>query len=172
MASVQNKFHYAIHGHTAAELIVERADAEQKNMGLTSWKNAPGGPIRKSDVTVAKNYLREDELKQLNLIVDQYLSFAELQAQRRKPIHMADWAAKLNDFLKLNDREILKDAGRVRHELAEQLAREEFEKFDASRRAFEAKNPTSDFDKAVKRLENQHKKPPGKSKEDPGGDAA
>jgi hypothetical protein len=98
-ASVQNKFHYAIHKHTAAELILERANAEKPNMGLTTWKNAPDGPIRKSDVTIAKNFLTEPELKQLNLIVDQYLSFAELQAQQRKPMHMADWARKLNDFL-------------------------------------------------------------------------
>ena len=161
-ASVQNKFHYAIHGHTAAELIVERTGADKPNMGLTTWKNSPSGAIRKSDVTVAKNYLTEPELKQLNLIVDQYLSFAELQAQQRKPMHMADWAGKLDDFLKLNDRDVLRDAGKVSHELAEQLAHEQFEKFDAKRRAFEAENPVSDFDKAVKRLADQKKKPPRK----------
>lgn len=154
-ASIQNKFHYAIHGHTAAELIVERANAKKPNMGLTTWKNAPTGPIRKADVGVAKNYLNEAELKQLNLIVDQYLSFAELQAQQRKPMHMADWARKLNDFLTLNDREILQDAGKVSRQLAEQLAHEQFEKFDAHRRAFEAQNPVSDFDQSVKRLEEQ-----------------
>ncbi|HEY8667776.1 MAG TPA: virulence RhuM family protein [Tepidisphaeraceae bacterium] len=156
-ASVQNKFHYAIHGHTAAELVVERASADKPNMGLTTWKNAPDGPVRKADVTVAKNYLSEAELKQLNLIVDQYLSFAELQAQRRKPMHMADWASKLNDFLTLNDRDILQDAGKVSHELAEQLAHKQFEAFEAKRRAFESQNPVSDFDQAVKRIENKWK---------------
>jgi hypothetical protein len=165
-ASVQNKFHFAIHGHTAAELIVERISADKPNLGLSTWKNAPGGPIRKSDVTVAKNYLHEDELKQLNLIVDQYLSFAELQAQQRKPMQMADWSSKLNDFLKLNDREILNDAGKISHQLAEQLAHTQFEKFDANRRTFEAQNPVSDFDKVVKRLKNQ-RKPPGMSKGKP-----
>jgi hypothetical protein len=158
-ASVQNKFHYAIHKHTAAELIVERANADKPNMGLTTWKNAPSGPIRKGDVTVAKNYLAEPELKQLNLIVDQYLSFAELRAQQRTPMYMADWARKLNDFLTLNERDILKDAGKVSHELAKQLAEAQFDKFDAQRRLFEAQNPVSDFDMQVKRIEAQKKKP-------------
>ena len=156
--TVQNKFHYAIHKHTAPELIVERASADKPNMGLTTWKNAPDGPIRKSDVAVAKNYLTEPELRQLNLIVDQYLSFAELQAQQRKPMHMADWARKLNDFLTLNDRDILKDAGKVAHDLAKELAEKQFDKFDAKRRQFEAQNPVSDFDKQVKRLEAEKKK--------------
>lgn len=157
-ATVQNKFHYAIHKHTAAELIIERASADKPNMGLTTWKNAPDGPIRKSDVAVAKNYLAEPELRQLNLIVDQYLSFAELQAQQRKPMHMADWVRKLNDFLTLNDRDILKDAGKVSHELAKELAEKQFDLFDAKRRQLEAQNPVSDFDKQVKRLEQEKKK--------------
>ncbi len=127
-------------------------------MGLTTWKNAPDGPIRKSDVAIAKNYLAEPELKQLNLIVDQYLSFAELQAQQRKPMHMGDWARKLNDFLTLNDREILKDAGKVSHELAKELAEKQFDLFDAKRRRFKAQNPVSDFDKQVKRLEREKKR--------------
>jgi hypothetical protein len=108
---------------------------------------------------VAKNYLTEPELRQLNLIVDQYLSFAELQAQQRKPMGMSDWARKLNDFLTLNDREILNDAGKVTHQLAKELAETQFEKFDAARRTFEARNPVSDFDKQVKRLEAKKKKP-------------
>jgi hypothetical protein len=108
-ATVQNKFHYAIHGHTAAELIAERAKAEHPNMGLSNWK---AGRIRKADVTVAKNYLEQEELHQLNLIVDQYLSFAELQARQRKPMHMRDWIEKLHGFLQLNDRDILKGAGK------------------------------------------------------------
>jgi hypothetical protein len=104
-------------------------------------------------------------MRQLTLIVDQYLSFAELQARQRKPMHMADWARKLHDFLTLNDREILKDAGKVTHELAKQLAEQQFEKFDGKRRAFEATHPVSDFDQQVKRLEDARKKkkpkPPG-----------
>jgi hypothetical protein len=154
-ASVQNKFHYAIHGHTAAEVVVERVSADKPNLGMTTWKNAPDGPIRKADVCVAKNYLTDDELKQLNLIVDQYLSFAELQAQQKKPMHMADWVRKLNGFLTLNERSILKDSGKVSHALAEDLANKQFEKFEAKRRAFEAANPVSDFDRAVKQIEGK-----------------
>ncbi len=147
-ATVQNKLHWATHGRTAAEVIVERADATKPNMGLTTWKGSPLGPIRRADVGVAKNYLAEDELRTLNLLVDQYLSFAELQAQRRKPMSMADWARKLDGFLKLNEREILTDAGRISHELALEKAAHEFEKYDAERRRLEASVP-SDFDKAV-----------------------
>jgi hypothetical protein len=161
-ATVQNKFHFAIHGRTAAEIVVERANAEKPNMGLTTWKNAPAGPIRKADVSIAKNYLQEEEMRQLNLIVDQYLSFAELQARQKKAMHMADWVRKLHDFLTLNDGEILKDAGRVTHELAQELSEQQFEKFAEQRRAFEANNPVSDFDKQVKRLEDNRKKKPKK----------
>ena len=160
-ASVQNKFHYAIHWHTAAELIVQRASADRPNMGLTTWKNAPDGPVRKSDVAIAKNYLTEPELRQLNLIVDQYLSFAELQAQQRKPMHMADWVRKLHDFLTLNDRDILQDAGKVTHELAKELAEKQFDAFDAKHCAFAAHNQVSDFDKQVKRLEQEKQKRKG-----------
>jgi hypothetical protein len=157
-AKVQNKFHYAIHGHTAAEVIVERASAAKPNMGLTTWKNAPGGPIRKGDVIIAKNYLSEEEMPELNLIVDQYLSFAELQARQKKAMKMADWVRKLHDFLTLNDRQILSDAGKVSHDLAKELAEKQFEQFDAQRRKFEAQNPVSDFDKEVKRLEDGRKR--------------
>jgi hypothetical protein len=129
-ASVQNKMHWAIHGHTAAEVIYSRANADNPNMGLTSWKNSPEGKIRKTDVSVAKNYLSQDEITELNLLVDQYLSFAELQARNRKPMYMADWGKKLYDFLALNEKQILVDAGKISHQLAMELAEKEFEKFN------------------------------------------
>ncbi|MDX9906493.1 MAG: virulence RhuM family protein [Bacteroidales bacterium] len=129
-ASVQNKMHWAIHGHTAAEMIYHRANSDNPNMGLTSWKNGPKGKIRKPDVSVAKNYLSHDELIELNLIVDQYLSFAELQARNRKPMYMADWEKKLHDFLTLNEKQILLDAGRISHQMAVELAEKEFDKFN------------------------------------------
>jgi hypothetical protein len=122
-SSVQNKFHWAIHAHTAAELVYERADAKKKNMGLTSW---PGNKIKKVDVTIAKNYLHENEIKQLNLIVSQYLDFAELQAMQRKPMHMKNWINKLHGFLTLNEREILDHKGSISHDQAEQHALNEF----------------------------------------------
>jgi hypothetical protein len=125
-ATVQNKFHWAIHGHTAAELIAERADARKPHMGLTSWY---GKRPRKSDVTNAKNYLNKDELKMLNLIVDQYLSFAEFQANQRKPLYMSDWVKKLDGFLRLNERDILAHAGRISAQLAEEIAEREYEKY-------------------------------------------
>ena len=127
--SVQNKMHWAIHGHTAAEIIYQRADSEKQNMGLTTWKNSPMGKIRKTDVSIAKNYLDEDELKDLNLIVDQYLSFAELQARNRKPMYMHDWIKKLNDFMILNDREILEHVGNISAKLAKELSESEYEKY-------------------------------------------
>jgi hypothetical protein len=150
--TVQNKLHWAIHGHTAAELIAQRADASKPNMGLTSWKNAPDGRIRKADIEVAKNYLGEEELSQLNLIVDQYLSFAELQARQRKPMTMADWKAKLNAFLTLNDRDILNHNGKVTTEEAKVIAAREFETYEVERRRLEAQTPTSDFDRFVDRV--------------------
>lgn len=163
-ATVQNKFHYAITGHTAAELITERASASKPNMGLTTWKAAPRGPIRKSDVAVAKNYYREEELQSLNLIVDQYLSFAEFQAMQKKPMHMKDWIKKLHDFLTLNERNILQDAGKVSHSLAVDLANKQFDLFDKKQKAFAAENPVSDFDRAIKRIESKVKKPKKKPK--------
>jgi hypothetical protein len=134
-ASVQNKMHWAIHGQTAAEIIYRRVNAEKPNMGLTSWKNSPHGKIRKPDVGVAKNYLSQDELTELNLIVDQYLSFAELQARNRKPMYMSDWEKKLHDFLTLNERQILLDAGKISHLLAVDLAEKEFEHFNKKQNA-------------------------------------
>jgi hypothetical protein len=159
-ATVQNKLHWAIHGHTAAEIVQERADASKPNMGLTTWKNAPSGKIRKMDVSVAKNYLNEEEIVALNRVVTMYLDYAEDQAQRRKPMHMAEWVRKLDDFLQFNERNILKHAGNVSRQLAEAHAHEEFDKYEAERRRIEATEPTSDFDRtveAVRQLENKQK---------------
>lgn len=157
--TVQNKMHWAAHKHTAAEIIRQRADAAQPNMGLTTWKNSPAGPIRKADVSVAKNYLKQDEIQALNLIVSAYLDFAELQAQGHRPMHMADWIAKLDDFLRLSDRDILTHAGKVSHQLAEDHAQAQFDRYETHRRRLEAAEPTSDFDKAVQRLTHQPPQP-------------
>lgn len=143
-ATVQNKLHFAIHGHTAAELIAKRADATKQNMGLTSWK---GDVVRKGDIRIAKNYLTDKELKSLNRIVTMYLDYAEDQAERNQPMHMKDWSDKLNAFLQFNEREILKDAGKITAKIAEQLAVEEYEKFNQNRLA---KNINNDFDKFIK----------------------
>ena len=132
---VQNKLHWAISGRTAAELIAERASADKPNMGLTTWS---GSRIRKADVTVAKNYLNEDELRQLNRIVTMYLDYAEAQAERRRPLYMRDWRQKLDGVLQFNEREILHDAGRVSAEVAQRLALGEYEKFAQKRRLQEA----------------------------------
>lgn len=144
-ATVQNKFHWAIHAHTAAELILLRANADRPNMGLS---NFPGERITKNDVTVAKNYLYTDELDQLNRIVSQFLEFAELQAMQRKPMHMQDWATKLHSFLTLNDREILAHAGKVSHVEAESFALSEFEKYRAAETAL-LENAADDLDRAI-----------------------
>jgi len=148
-ATVQNRLHFAIHGMTAAELIAKRADASKPNMGLTTWKNAPKGVIRVDDVEVAKNYLDEGELKELNRIVSMYLDYAEDQAHRHKQMTMADWEAKLSEFLRFNEREILQDAGKVSHDVALALAHEEFDKFDKAR-IEELSSLESDFDRFVK----------------------
>jgi hypothetical protein len=148
-AAVQNKLHWAIHGHTAAEIIVERADSSQPNMGLATWSQAPHGPVRKRDVEVAKNYLSEDELRRLNRLVSQYLDFAEAMAERRRPMTMADWKEKLDAFLQVNEHEILTGLGRVSHEQAVAHALAEYEQFDALRRRFEAENPVSDLDRLL-----------------------
>lgn len=126
-ATVQNMFHYAIHQHTASELIKERADAYKDNMGLYTWS---GKEITKKDVVIAKNYLTELEIKRLNLLSDQFLSFAELQSVEKRPMYMATWVSKLIDFLKLNEKPILSDAGKVSAEVGKQLAVREFDKFD------------------------------------------
>lgn len=142
-AAVQNKMHYSVHQHTAAELIYERADAEKEHMGLTSWEGAPNGKIHGYDVVVAKNYLTEDELQQLARIVSAYLDFAEMQAIRHIPMTMADWEDRLNRFLKLWDRDILQDNGKISAELAQIKAETEFEKY----RVVQDQLYQSDFDK-------------------------
>lgn len=148
-ATVQNKLHFAIHGHTAAEVIMERARAEKEHMGLTSWKNAPNGKILKSDVSIAKNYLSYDELDELNRIVTLYLDYAELQARRRTPMTMEDWATRLNAFLQFNDREILDNPGKVSAEVAKSFAESEFEKF----RITQDRLYRSDFDKLIDEMD-------------------
>ena len=146
-ATVQNKLHFAIHGRTAAELIVGRADSKKERMGLTTWKNAPQGKIIKPDVVVAKNYLTEKELKALDRIVTMYLDYAEDQAERHIPMTMADWAGKLNAFLKFNERDILDHPGKVSQDVAKAFAESEFEKYRVVQdRLFE-----SDFDRHVKK---------------------
>lgn len=150
-ATVQNKLHWAIHGHTAAEVIYHRADAQKPHMGLTTWKNAPHGMIRKTDVTVAKNYLDEDEIRELNRMVTMYLDYAEDQARRHTPMHMADWIKKLEAFLRFNERNILTHAGRISQEMAEEYGHIEFEKYEANRLKHEAVQPTSDFDKFLEK---------------------
>ena len=144
-ATVQNKLHFAIHGHTAAEIIVERANAEKEHMGLTSWKNAPDGTILKSDVSVAKNYLFYDEMDELNRIVTLYLDYAELQARRHIPMTMEDWAMRLNAFLQFNERDILDNPGKVSAEVAKSFAESEFEKY----RITQDRLYRSDFDKLI-----------------------
>ncbi len=157
--TVQNKMHWAITGMTAAEIIHKRADSDKPNMGLTSWRTEK---VRRGDVVIAKNYLKEDELRELNNLVEQYLVFAEGQAMRRIPMYMKDWIDKLNGFLSLNDRDILKDAGRISHEAAIQMAEAEYEKFNKKR--IECRDKLdSDFDKTVKMIEHRKKKlPPGR----------
>jgi len=144
-ASVQNKLHWAIHGHTAAELLRERAHSELPNMGLTSWK---GKQITKKDVSVAKNYLSQEELKGLNLIVTMYLDFAALQASKKQPMTMQQWATKLDAFLEFNEQNVLANAGKISHKVAQQLAEQEYDKFVEIRRV-EKKSETSDFDELV-----------------------
>jgi hypothetical protein len=150
-ATVQNKLHFAMHGHTAAELIVKRADSDKDHMGLTTWKNGPHGKIIKPDVSVAKNYLNEKEIKALDRFVTMYLDYAEMQAERGFPMTMEDWANKLNAFLQFNEKDILKNPGKVSQEIAKAFAESEFEKYRIVQdRLFE-----SDFDRAIKRLEDK-----------------
>jgi len=162
--TVQNKVHWAAHGHTAAEIIRQRADAARPHMGLTTWKNAPAGPVRKADVTIAKNYLGKDEIEALNLIVSAYLDFAELQARAHHPMHMQDWIAKLDGFLRLSERDILTHAGKISHELAEEHAHAEFTRYDEQRRRLEDRQAT-DADKLVGEAKRvQAKLPPPKTR--------
>lgn len=148
-AKVQNKLHFAIHGHTAAELILQRADASQPNMGLTHWEKAPDGKVLRTDVTVAKNYLSRDELESLGRIVNAYLDLAEERARRKIPMTMEDWAKRLDAFLAFSDYDILQDAGKVSAEVAKAHAESEFEKYRVVQdRLFE-----SDFDRVIKQLD-------------------
>ena len=154
-AEVQNKLHWAIHRHTAAELIMERANAEKPHMGLTSWEQFPDGKIQKYDVSIAKNYLSKEELQSLERIVTMYLDYAEYQASRHIPMTMQDWSQRLNRFLEFNEHEILHDTGRVTHEIAKAFAESEFEKYRIVQdRLFE-----SDFDRflALEEETEKHK---------------
>lgn len=151
-ASVQNKLHFAIHGNTAAELIMNRADSEKNHMGLTTWKNSPDGKIIRSDVVVAKNYLTNDESKQMNLIVSMYLDYAEMQAKKKIPMSMRDWADKLNAFLKFNEQEVLEESGKVTAEIAKAFAESEFENF----RVVQDQEYESDFDRMIRESRGEY----------------
>jgi hypothetical protein len=151
-ATVQNKLHHSVHGHTASELIVERANAEKAHMGLTSWEAYPDGKIQKYDVSIAKNYLEEKEIKQLERLVSSYLDYAEMQAERGIPMTMADWETRLNGFLTFMDYEVLKDAGKVSAEMAKLHAETEFEKY----RVIQDRLYMSDFDRFME-LEQKSK---------------
>lgn len=153
--TVQNKFHYGITGKTAPEIIAQRADADKPNMGLSTWS---GDKVRKKDVTIAKNYYTHEEAVQLGLIVEQYLAFAELQARTRKTMYMKNWISKLHDFLTLNERDILKDTGKVSRSEADTLAAAEFQRFEKRRRREEI--DTSALDKAAKTLARRSKQQP------------
>ncbi|MBW2080262.1 MAG: virulence RhuM family protein [Deltaproteobacteria bacterium] len=144
--------HFAIHGHTAAELIMQRADSTKTNMGLTSWEKAPDGKIVKPDIFIAKNYLAKDELESLGRIVNAYLDLAEERAKRKIPMAMEDWAKRLNMFLEFDDREILQNSGKVTAKLAKTHAEDEFEKYRIVQdRFFE-----SDFDQVIKQMEQKN----------------
>lgn len=149
--SAQNKLEYAATGHTAPEIIAARADASKDNMGLTAFK---GAKVRQADVTVAKNYMTQNEIRTLNLIVNMYLDYAELQAQQHHVMHMADWEEKLNQFLRFNGREVLQNLGTVKREVAEALALEQYEQYDAHRRALEAEDDIDELAENVKRIKH------------------
>lgn len=151
--TVQNKLHWAITGKTAAELIAERANSTKPNMGLTTWKNAPQGKVLKSDITTAKNYLVEEELKELERIVSMYLDYAENQARRQIVMKMQDWISKLDAFLQFNEYEVLKNAGKISHQVAAALAEGEYNKY----RVIQDQQFESDFDKTIKALEKRSK---------------
>lgn len=150
-SKVQNKLHYGIHGNTAAELIYKRADSQKEKMGLTSWKNSPAGKILKTDVSVAKNYLTKDELESLGRIVNAYLDLAEERAKRNIPMTMEDWAKRLDLFLEFDDREVLKNAGKISAKIAKEYAESEFERY----RIVQDQLFQSDFDKLMIEIENE-----------------
>ena len=153
-AVVQNKMHFAIHGQTASEIIMQRADSQKSHMGLTTWKKVPKGKIQKSDVSIAKNYLNKDEIETLNRIVNMYLDYAEDQAERKIPMTMEDWSKKLDAFLKFNERKVLDNPGQVSAEIAKSFAESEWEKY----RIVQDGLFESDFDREVKKLLNSKKK--------------
>ena len=153
-ATVQNKLHFAISGQTAAEIIYNRVRNDKSYMGLTTWKNAPKGAIRKTDVIIAKNYLNEKELDSLNRIVTMYLDYAEMQAQKGVAMYMKDWVKKLDAFLQFNEKDILQDSGKISHEVAESLALGEYEKY----KKVQDKSYISDFDRLAKKLLKKAKK--------------
>ena len=155
-ATVQNKMHYAVHGHTASELIVERADSRKENMGLTTWQDSPNGKIKKSDVIIAKNYLTEKEIKQLNRMVSAYLDFAESMTLRHNPLTVADWEKRLNSFIEMFEYGLLKDSGKVTDEIAKIHAETEFEKY----RIIQDRIFVSDYDRFI--LEPQKDNKEGK----------
>ena len=150
-ASVQNKMHYAIHGHTAAEVIKERADADKEHMGLTTWKKAPNGKIVKADVIIAKNYLTEPEIQGMNELVSMYLDYAKRQAEKHIPMTMEDWAKRLDAFLEFNNEKILTDSGTISHIEAQTYAESEFEKY----RVIQDAIYTSDFDLFAQTIEQE-----------------
>src|SRR3989338_1835252 len=152
-ATVQNKLHFAITGKTAAEIITERINSKKEKMGLTSWRRSPQGKIMPSDTVIAKNYLNKKELEHLNRIGNMYLDYAEMEAARGKAMTMKDWIKKLNAFLKFSEYEILTNAGKISHEVAETLALNEFEKY----RKEQDKNYISDFDREVKKIAEKRK---------------
>jgi len=153
-AKVQNKLHFAIHGHTAAEVIYERADAVKEHMGLTTWEKSPHGKIVKTDVSIAKNYLTEAELESLGRIVNAYLDLAEDRAKKHIPMTMEDWAKRLDRFLEADDRSLLQDSGKISAQIAKEFAESEFEKYRIIQdRLFE-----SDFDREIKKIEKKHRK--------------
>jgi len=153
-ATVQNKLHFAISGQTAPEIIAHRVDSKKPYIGLTSWKNSPKGAIRKTDVSIAKNYLDEKELNLLNRIITMYLDYAEMQAQKGMVMYMNDWVEKLDAFLQFNEKEILQDSGKISHEIAIALAESEYEKY----RVIQDRMLESDFDREVKKLLDSKKK--------------
>jgi hypothetical protein len=153
-ATVQNKLHFAISGQTASEIIAHRVDSKKPYIGLTSWKNSPKGEIRKTDVSIAKNYLDEKELNLLNRIVTMYLDYAEMQAQKGIVMYMKDWVAKLDAFLRFNEEDVLQDSGKVSHDIAIALAEKEYEKY----RVVQDRMLESDFDREVKKLLNSKNK--------------
>jgi hypothetical protein len=157
-ATVQNKLLWAISGNTAAEIINGRASAEKPNMGLTTWLNAPGGAIRKTDITVSKNYLTQPEITALNLLTEQFLAFAEAQAQAQKPMYMKDWIKKLNDIITINDREILEHAGKISKQIADEIAGTQYEIYKRQEKQINQANSLKELENDLKQLKQESKK--------------